>query len=637
MNTISRLKDDIYLFNTGEAQRAYRMFGCHQNSRGNFTFCLWAPNAKKVSVVGDFNEWNPDVDVMQCYNGIWFVEIKGASKGDNYKYAVTSKSGKTVLKADPFAFHSETRPGNASKIWKLEGYQWHDKEYLLKRARRNHHVLPMSIYEMHLGSWRTKEGYEFPSIYELADEVVKYIKEMGFTHIELMPIEEFPFDGSWGYQVTGYYSVTSRYGSPQDYMYFIDKMHENGIGVIIDWVPAHFPRDEHGLAKFDGTCLYEHPDPLIGEHPQWGTLVFNYAKPEVVSFLISNAIFWFDYYHVDGIRVDAVSSMLYLDFGRDQNAARKNVFGGNYYLEAIDFLRKLNSTVHTLYKGCLMIAEESSAYPKVTGEVKDGGLGFDYKWNMGFMNDTLEYFSMDCLFRKYHHNLINFPMMYAASEHFILPYSHDECVHGKKSMVDKMSGDYWQKFANLRALYGFMYAHPGKKLMFMGDEFAHFAEWSEKHELDWFLLDYDSHRKMQKYVRDINKFYSKNRSFYELEESWDGFTWLIADDNENSAAAFIRLSKPRSGKIRRTVCVFNFTPVVRYNYKIGLPFAGKLEEKINSDDIKYGGSGVSMGNIETDNIPFGGFRYSASIILPPLAAVYYDYKIEDENLKQEGD
>lgn len=625
MDFFSRKKDDLYLFNTGNAQRAYYTFGCHKIKDGVYSFCLWAPNAKSISVVGDFNLWNQKSNSMLSYNGFWYTEISGLKDGDNYKYAIEDLSGNVTLKADPFAFHSEVRPNTASKVWDIDGYSWSDGSYLKKRVNKRHHSSPISIYEMHIGSWRTKPGYEFANIYELADDIAKYVKDMGYTHIELLPIEEHPLDGSWGYQVTGYYSVTSRYGSPQDYMHFIDVMHNNGIGVIIDWVPAHFPKDSHGLIRFDGTCLYEHSNPLIGEQPQWGTMVFDYSKPEVVSFLISNAVFWMDIYHVDGIRVDAVSSMLYLDFCREEGKSAKNVFGGTYNLEAINFLKKLNKTAHLLYKGCLMIAEESSAFPMVTGSVEKGGLGFDYKWNMGYMNDTLKYFSMDSIYRKYHHNLITFPMMYAQSEHYILPYSHDECVHGKKSMVDKMSGDYWQKFANLRTLYGFMYAHPGKKLMFMGDEFAHFAEWDEKHELDWFLLDYDSHNRMKLYVKELNRYYRKNRSFYEFEESWDGFTWLNADDNENSIAAFMRISKSRGRKKRRTVCVFNFTPVVRYNYILGLPQKGMLKEALNSDELRFGGSGVSTGTVETDANSINGFKYSVSIILPPLAAVYYDF------------
>ena len=637
MRDLKDFKEDIYLFNTGNAQMAYNLFGSHELEKGVWRFVLYAPNAESVSVVGDFNGWDRQKNLMSFNDGLWYTVISGVFEGDNYKYAVTSKEGKTVLKADPFSFHCENAPATASKIWSLDGFNWTDGEYIKKREKKNHHSRPMSIYELHLGSWRTKEGYKYPSVYELADELAAYVKEMGYTHIELMPITEFPFEGSWGYQVTGYYSVTSRYGTPQDYMHFIDVMHKNGIGVIMDWVPAHFPKDEHGLAKFDGTCLYEHPDALKGEQPQWGTLVFNYEKNQVISFLISNALFWFQKYHIDGIRADAVSSMLYLDFCRPEGMSRKNVFGGNYNLEAINFIKKLNDAVHSRFKGVMMIAEESSSFPGVTGETKNGGLGFDYKWNMGYMNDTLKYFSMDPIYRKYHHNLINFPMMYAASEHFILPYSHDECVHGKKSMVDKMSGDYWQKFATLRALYGFMFAHPGKKLMFMGDEFAHFAEWDEKHELDWFLLNYDSHRLMREYVKDLNKYYVKNRSLYELEESWDGFKWLVADDNENSAAAFMRLSTLKNSKERMTVCVFNFTPVIRYDYVIGMPYYGTLKEKLNSDSEKYGGSGVFTGKVTTDKTPCDDFKYSVRLILPPLSAVYYDFKEQNINEENEED
>ena len=621
--------DDIYLFNTGNARRAYEVFGCHYlEDLKKHRFCVWAPNARSVSVVGDFNGWNPQADPMENDNGVWTAFIDDLKDGDNYKYSIWGYDGSTVLKADPFGVHCEVRPHTASKVWALDGFTWTDEKFLKNRRTKKHFNVPMSIYEVHLGSWRKKEGYDFANMREVADELAEYVVDMGYTHVELLPIMEHPLDMSWGYQVTGYYAVTSRYGTPQDFMYFVNKMHENGIGVILDWVPAHFPKDEQGLRRFDGTCLYEHENPLQGEHPQWGTLIFNYGRPEVQSFLISNVYFWADKFHVDGFRMDAVSSMLYLDFGREDGQYVRNAFGGNYNLDAINFIKKLNSSLLSDYPGLITIAEESSSFPLVTSPPYDDGLGFSYKWNMGFMHDTLEYFSMDPIYRKDHHNLVTFAMMYAFSENYILPYSHDEVVHGKKSMIDKMAGDYWQKFANLRALYGFMYAHPGKKLMFMGDEFGHFIEWNEANQLDWFLLDYDSHATLRRYVQKLNKYYRRNRSLYEIENSWDGFQWLDVQNNNFSCLAFMRSSSERQGKKRRTVCVFNFTPVVRRDYVIGLPEAGTLKEVLNSDAAEFGGSGVLNGNvIETEKKQVvGDLPYSASITLPPLAAVYFEYK-----------
>ncbi len=622
-------KNDVYLFNIGEAQRAYETFGCHYIAEiGMHRFCVWAPHARSVSVVGDFNGWNTQADPMENNNGVWTGFVGGLKDGENYKYCIWGFDGSTVLKSDPFAFHAEVRPNTASKVWEIDPFNWTDAEYMAKRAKKNVFSAPMSIYEMHMGSWRKEEGYQFASLREMTDEIVQYVADMGYTHVELLPVSEHPLDGSWGYQVTGYYAFTSRYGTPQDFMHFVDRMHAAGIGVILDWVPAHFPKDAHGLARFDGTCLFEHKNPLLGEHPQWGTLVFNYGRPEVQSFLVSNAVFWMDKYHVDGLRLDAVSSMLYLDYGRENGQYIRNAFGGNYNLDAISFLRKVNSTVLTLFPGAMMIAEEATSFPLVTRPPYDDGLGFTFKWNMGFMNDTLKYFSMDPIYRKEQHNLITFAMMYAYSENFILPYSHDEVVHGKKSMLDKMPGDYWQKFATLRALYGFFYAHPGKKLMFMGDEFGQFIEWNEDRQLDWFLLQYDSHRCMKDYVRKLNRYYKRNRSFYEIEDSWDGFTWLDVHNNTESTVSFMRTSRVKSGKARRTVCVCNFTPVVRYDYAIGMPLKGTLREVLNSDDTAFGGSGVTNPlEIQVDDTPGPeNMPYSARVTLPPLAAVYFEWK-----------
>lgn len=636
MTTSKPSIDDIYLFQTGKSQRAYDTFGCHyiQEAKAH-RFCVWAPGAREISVVGDFNGWDAGANPMDCQNGIWSCLVPGLSDGDNYKYSIWGADGNHFLKADPFAFHSEVRPNTASKVWDISGFEWTDAEYMKKRPKKDVFRSPMSIYEMNIGSWRTKEGYAFASIREVADELAEYLSEMGYTHVELMPVCEYPFDGSWGYQVTGYYAFTSRYGTPQDFMYFVDRMHAAGIRVIMDWVIAHFPKDAHGLARFDGSCLFEHENPLLGEHPQWGTLIFNYGRSEVQSFLISNAVYWLEEYHIDGFRLDAVSSMLYLDYCRENGNYQRNVFGGNYNLEAINFLREFNSTVLTLYPGIVTIAEESTAFPMVTKPPYDGGLGFTYKWNMGYMNDTLKYFSMDPIYRKDHHNLITFAMMYNHTENFILPYSHDEVVHGKKSMLDKMPGDYWQKFATLRALYGYLFAHPGKKLMFMGDEFGQFIEWNEYQQLDWFLLEYESHQKLKDYVRKICRYYKSNRSFYELDDSWDGFQWLDVQNNLESTVSFMRSSKEKNGKVRRTVCVFNFTPVVRYDYVIGMPAKGKLKEIINSDDERYGGSGVcNPGEILVEASPGPeSLACSAKVTLPPLAAVYFDYKMKEEKKK----
>ena len=495
------------------------------------------------------------------------------------------------------------------------------------KKRMNADVLhePMSIYEMQLGSFMTKEGSIFPSVYELAEKTAKYVKEMGYTHVELLPITEYPLDMSWGYQVTGYFAPTSRYGTPEDYMHFVDVMHLNGIKVIMDWVPAHFPKDEHGLAKFDGTCLYEHENPLRGEHPQWGTLVFNHSRNEVTSFLISSAMYFADMYHIDGIRVDAVTSMLYLDYARDNGNYVRNKDGGNIDLEAVEFLRKLNSVLLTCHAGFITVAEESTDYPMITKPPMSGGLGFNFKWNMGFMHDTLKYMSLDPIYRSYDHEKMTFSMMYAFNENFILAYSHDEVVHGKASMIGKMHGDYWQKFASLRLLYSYMFAHPGKKLMFMGSEFAQFIEWDEKKQLDWFLKDYPSHKGVAECVKELNTLYASNPAFYECDTGWDGFEWSKVSDRNASVLAFVRKCDRQY-----ILCVFNFTPVVHYGYRVGLPYSGTLELIYNSDNIVYGGSGVTSPEItKIIKEPTDDFEYGALVTLPPLAAQYFLIKREE--------
>ncbi len=619
------LDTDLYLFNTGEAQRAYLLFGCHYvKELAMHRFAVWAPNARAVSIVGDFNGWDRAATPMRpVKNGVFAAYVAGLKDGDNYKYYVTGYDGKGVYKADPFAFHAEVAPGTASKVWELAGYEWGDGEHTKRRIRQNVQKMPLSIYEMHLGSWRKKEGYRFVSFREVAHELAEYCIQMGYTHVEVMPLMEHPFGGSWGYQITGFYAVTSRYGTPQDFMYFVDVLHRSGIGVIMDWVGAHFPKDEHGLRRFDGTCLYEHEDPRRGEHPEWGTVVFNYERPEVVSFLVSSAVFFMDTYHLDGLRVDAVTSMLYLDYARDAGNFVPNRLGGNIDLDAVEFLKKLNSVVLTNYAGCMMIAEESTAYPAITKPPYDGGLGFTFKWNMGFMHDTLKYMSMDHLFRRYHHDKITFSLLYAFSENYILAYSHDEVVHGKKSMLDKMFGDYWQKFAALRALFGFMFAHPGKKLMFMGCEFGQFIEWAYEKQLDWFLLQYDKHAGMQKYVARLNRIYKSHPSLYEIDDGWEGFTWLAVEDRENSVIAFMRNSAGE--KKTHVVCAVNFTPVVRTGYAVAMPMPGKLKLILNSDEEVFGGSGVAaLPESKTIKNDFLGKSYMAVLTLPPLAAVYYE-------------
>jgi len=620
----------VYLFHEGRNCRAYDFFGAHPCGDG-VVFRVWAPNAKSVSVTGVFNSWDENACPMaQISDGVWEAVVKDVKSYDAYKYCIECADGRKNMKADPYAFHSETRPATASKYYDIEGFKWHDAAYRKKNVGKSVYSSPVNIYEMHTGSWRMHEDGQPYSYRTLADELVPYLKDMGYTHVEFLPVTEHPFDGSWGYQVTGYFSVTSRFGTPHDFMYLVDELHKAGIGVILDWVPAHFPKDAHGLFEFDGTCCYEYSDPLKQEHKDWGTRVFDYGRNEVVSFLVSSAEFFFDKYHVDGLRVDAVASMLYLDYGRTE--FRPNMYGGRENLEAVAFLRQLNESVFRDYPGAMMIAEESTAWPLVSKPVSDGGLGFNFKWNMGWMNDILRYVALDGLSRKYNHNLITFSLFYAFSENFVLPISHDEVVHGKKSLLDKMPGSYEEKFRNMKAFLGYMYSHPGKKLLFMGQEFGQFIEWDEKKPLDWFLLDYDAHRQLHDYVKALNHFYKENSQMWEIDYSWEGFNWLVADDSDNSVVAFERTDS--DGK--KIIAICNFTPVTRENYRIGVEKRGVLTVQLDSESEEFGGQGTPKKRIYTKKEPMHGKDYSFDITLPGLSCVYLkysEYKSENNNRK----
>ena len=588
---------DQYLFGQGTHYEIYKKLGAHlteyEGEKGVY-FAVWAPHAKGVRVVGEFNCWGSDGYRMNRLEplGIYEVFIPGLEEGCMYKYLIETEKGDYLYKADPFAFYAEKRPGTASRVADISGFTWHDDRWMTKRAGWNAAESPMSIYEVHPGSWKRHPHEEdedgFYNYRELAAELTEYIKKMGYTHIELMGIAEHPFDGSWGYQVTGYFAPTSRYGTPEDFQYMIDYFHKHNIGVILDWVPAHFPRDAHGLANFDGEALYEHPDSRRGEHPDWGTKIFNYEKSEVRNFLIANALFWLGEYHIDGLRVDAVASMLYLDYGKQDGQWLPNKYGGNENLDAVWFFKHLNSIIHGRGDGSMIIAEESTAWPGVTKDVDDGGLGFTFKWNMGWMNDFLEYMKLDPYFRKDNHNKMTFAMSYAYSENYILVLSHDEVVHLKCSMLNKMPGYLDDKFANLKAGYTFMFGHPGKKLLFMGNEFAQLQEWSEARELDWFLLKEDRHLHMQNYVRALLQLYKKYRCLYELDDSWDGFQWINADDSYRSIFSFVRYSKT---KRKNLLFVMNFTPMERPDYRVGVPKKKKYELVLDSDAEEYGGSG----------------------------------------------
>ncbi|MFQ5913543.1 MAG: 1,4-alpha-glucan branching protein GlgB [Nitrospinota bacterium] len=627
-------EDDLFLFNEGTHYRLYEKLGAHPLSRNGWEgtyFAVWAPNAERVFVMGDFNGWNTGSHPLsqRGQSGIWEGSIPQVGRGARYKYHILSRNhGYRVDKADPFAFRSEIPPKTASIVWDLE-HSWKDREWMEERSTRNALDAPLAIYEVHLGSWRRvpEEKNRSLSYRELARPLIEHVKQMGFTHVEFLPVMEHPFYGSWGYQVAGYFAPTSRYGSPQDFMHLIDALHQNGIGVILDWVPSHFPTDGHSLAYFDGTHIYEHADPRLGLHAEWGSNIFNYGRHEVRSFLISNALFWLENYHADGLRVDAVASMLYLDYARKEGEWIPNRFGGNENLEAIEFLRRLNEAVYERHPDVQTIAEESTAWPMVSRPTNLGGLGFGLKWDMGWMHDTLGYVSRDPVHHKYHHNEITFRSLYSFSENFVLPLSHDEVVHGKGSLLGKMPGDDWQKFANLRLLLGYMYAQPGKKLIFMGAEFGQWSEWDHDGSLDWNLLNYARHTELQGWVADLNRLYRNEPACHELDCDSRGFEWIDASDSQQSILSFLR--RARSGEAT-VLAVCNFTPVPRYNYRVGAPHGGYWRELLNSDAVEYGGSGVgNQGGLFASATPCHGRPYSLNLTLPPLAAVFF--KGEERN------
>lgn len=618
---------DLQLWGEGNHVKAYEFMGAHPRTVAGVEgtlFVVSAPAATRVSVIGSFNQWDGRVHRMRKYHdqGLWELFIPLVGEGDSYKFEIkTPVQDPPLKKADPFAFYAEKRPQTASIVHDISGYEWGDQDWMEERSGRDPHA-PLSVYECHIGSWKRKDG-AFLSYRELAETLIPYVQKMGFTHIELMPIAEHPYDPSWGYQQTGYFAATSRFGTPQDFMSFVDQCHQAGLGVLLDWVPAHFAKDEHGLYRFDGTGLFEHEDPRQGEHKDWGTAIFNFGRTEVQNFLVSNALFWLDYYHIDGLRVDAVASMLYLDYSREEGEWVPNMYGGRENLEAIAFLKKFNYFIHAHFPGVLSFAEESTSWGGVTKSEQEDGLGFDYKWNMGWMNDTLSYIEKDPVHRKYHQGDLTFSIVYAFSERFILPFSHDEVVHMKKSMLSKMPGDDWQKFANLRLLYTYMYAHPGAKLLFMGAEFGQWQEWNDAQSLDWHLTEFSDHQRIQQLVSDLNGLYRKEESLHALDHSWQGFQWIDFNDADNSIISFVRKSK-QSGE--NVVVVLNFTPTVHRDYRVGVPSVGEYEVIFNSDSEFYGGSNVGPDYLFAQADDLHGMPASLQVSIPPLAGLMLKLK-----------
>ena len=613
----------LEVFHTGDSVRAYDFLGAHlvnRNDKNGVVFRVWAPTARSVSVAGDFNNWNNEANYMYDIGyGVWEVFVEGVKEFCTYKYCIESEYGDRLMKADPYAFHAQTRPGQASVVYDIESYSWNDSEWFNKRKENNISSSPMNIYEIHAGSWRKYPDGNFFNYQKLADELIPYLKEMHYTHVQLMPIMEHPYDGSWGFQTTGYYAPTSRYGTPSDFMAFVDKLHGEGIGVILDWVPSNFPTDDFGLARFDGSPLYESNDPKTSKRDSWGTCLFNYARFEVTSFLVSCAMFWLDKYHIDGLRIGALSSMLYLDYGKTEGEWEPNKFGGKENLDAVDFVKRLNTAVHMYHPDVMMFAEENTSWPKLTHKIEDGGLGFDFKWNMGWMNDMLHYMSLNSMWRPFNHDSLTFSFYYAFSEKFLLPISHDEVSHGKGSLIKQMPGKYDEQFAGVRAFITYMYAHPGKKLVFMGTEIGQFDEWNHEEAIQWDLLEFEKHKKLRTFFKELNKFYLDCKPLYELDTVWKGFDWIHHDDYTNSVIAFKRTDN--NGDEIVSVC--NFQPIRRDEYCIGVPKYGLYDEVFNSDEERFGGSGVVNGNnIKTEVMKIHGFDQGLSLTLPPLSVIY---------------